>query len=256
VLVIRAEQMKIFEQASRRRFEDEMVAHSKAFSPRLCEVLGDEPLRAALRPAIARAEDYGFTNRGPIRLFIELMFLCGSAFDTDPQYAAAGQFLRASGDQMHRAQQIHEWHSVYLEQVSGPGAVNVHKALNEVLTFARLPLTIAPENLTEALLWEMTRIFPSKAAFVGEAGLIAIIDESMIEARRYRFEGVRPEVLLAVLKFAFGHGCTDDPLYPWIAQTLRDERIAGPAARAARLEKKAITWLNHVVARNQKGSRS
>lgn len=24
--------------------------------------------------------------------------------------------------------------------------------------------------------------------------------------------------------FSFGHGCTDDPLYPWISRTLRDER--------------------------------
>jgi hypothetical protein len=249
VLVIRAEQMKVFEQASRRRFEDEMVEHSKAFAPPLCEVIGDKALRVAVCSAIVRAENYGFTNRGPIRLFIELMFLCGSAFDTDPQYPPIGQILRGSGDQMYRAQQIHEWHNVYLEQVSGPGAVNVHRALSETLIFARLPLTIAPEDLTEGFLLEMKRIFPNKAAFVGDAGLTTVIDESITEARLYRFEGVRPIVLLAVLKFAFGHGCTNDPLYPWIAQTLRDERITDPEARATRLEKKSITWLEHVVAR-------
>jgi hypothetical protein len=53
--------------------------------------------------------------------------------------------------------------------------------------------------------------------------------------------------------FAFGHGCTHDPLYPWIARTLKDERIKDPAARAERLEKKAITWLDHVLARPPKG---
>ncbi|MCK5229016.1 MAG: hypothetical protein KAR13_02045, partial [Desulfobulbaceae bacterium] len=30
-------------------FEDDMMAHSKKFSPRLCEVIGDEQLRVALR---------------------------------------------------------------------------------------------------------------------------------------------------------------------------------------------------------------
>jgi hypothetical protein len=248
--------MEVFEQVSRRRFEDEMMAHSKAFSPRLCEVIGDEPLHAAARSAIARAERYGFTNRGPIRLFIELMFLCGSAFDTDPQYAAAGQFLRASGDQMHRAQQLHEWHNDYLERVSGPGAVNVYNALSELLSFARLPLTIDQEDLTGGLLREMKRIFPTKAAFVGEAGMTAIIDESTAEAERYGFEGVRPAVLLAVLKFALGHGCTDSPLYPWIVQVLQGPEIFSPAARAAHLEDKAITWLEDVVAGNREGSQS
>jgi len=52
--------------------------------------------------------------------------------------------------------------------------------------------------------------------------------------------------------FSFGHGCTDDPLYPWISRTLHDERIVNSEARAARLEKKAVTWLEHVNARNEK----
>jgi len=52
VLVIRAEQMTA---AARRQFEEEMVVHSKSFSPRLCEVIRDEQLRVALRSAINRA---------------------------------------------------------------------------------------------------------------------------------------------------------------------------------------------------------
>ena len=47
--------------------------------------------------------------------------------------------------------------------------------------------------------------------------------------------------------FAFGHGCCEDPLYPWIARTLTDEKITDAEARAKRLEKKAITWLDHVL---------
>ena len=59
-----------------------------------------------------------------------------------------------------------------------------------------------------------------------------------------------------VLKFAFGHACTNDPLYPWILRTLKDQRIVTPAARASRLERKAITWLEHVVARNERRSQA
>jgi hypothetical protein len=55
VLVIHAEQMTAFELAARRQFEEEMVVHSKSISPRLCEVIGDEQLRVALRSAINRA---------------------------------------------------------------------------------------------------------------------------------------------------------------------------------------------------------
>src|SRR5258708_3223272 len=203
-----------------------MLAHSKDFSPRLCEVLGDPQLRLVLRSAMARAEAYGFTYRGPIRLFIEMMFLCGSGFDTDPQYAPVGEVLRASGDQMERAEKIHEGFLDYLEKVSGPGAVNVHNALRELLNFAGKPLPFSNE-LEANMLREIRRVFPQKAAWVGDAALKALIDEGVTEARQSGFTTVRQGALLIALKFGFGHGCTNDPLYPWIARTLEDERIVG-----------------------------
>ena len=93
MLAIRPEQMKVFEDVAMRRFEDEMVEHvkSNAIRARLCKVLGDEQLRVAIRQTITRAGKFGFTNRGPIRLYIELAFLFGSDFDTDPQYPAIGK---------------------------------------------------------------------------------------------------------------------------------------------------------------------
>jgi hypothetical protein len=251
MLQIRAEQMAVFEQAALRRFEDEMVAHSKDFAPTLCEIIGEEQLRVALRHAMARAARYGFTNRGPIRLFIEMMFLCGSAFDTDPQYPALSKVLRSSDDQMDRAEQIHEGFLDYLERVSGPGAANVRKALRDLLTFARKPLTFSANDFVAGMLQEMTRAFPQKAVYVGEEALTALIHEGIAEARKYGFATVRPKAMVVVLMFAFGHGCTYDPLYPWISRTLSDPRIIDSAARAQRLEKKALTWLEYVVSGNE-----
>src|SRR5262249_22314233 len=86
MLVISTQQMQGFQQAARLRFEDEMMIHSRSFAPRLCEVIGDRQLRVAVRRAMDGAMRHGFTNRGPARLCVELIFLCGSAFDTDPQY--------------------------------------------------------------------------------------------------------------------------------------------------------------------------
>ena len=51
-----------------------------------------------------------------------------------------------------------------------------------------------------------------------------------------------------MLMLAFGHGCADDSLYPWIARTLQDEAIADPTARARRLETQALIWLEQELA--------
>jgi hypothetical protein len=254
MLKIRSAQMKVFEDDAMRRFEDEMVVHSNEFTPRLCKVIGEEQLRVALRQAIERAGAYGFTNRGPIRLYIELMFLYGSDFDSDPQYPAVGEVLNTSGDQMLRAEQIHAGVLDYQEKVSGPDAANVRKALEALSVFARKPLTFSSNNFVAEMLQEMTRAFPQKAAYIGEEGLTRLIDEGRAEARQYDFPTVRGEALVVVLMFAFGHGCTADPLYPWISRTIKDERIVDPAGLAKRLEKKAVTWLDHVLARPRKGT--
>lgn len=47
MLMIRPAQMKVFEQDAMRRFEEEMVAHSKDFSPRLCEVKAKKGSRSS-----------------------------------------------------------------------------------------------------------------------------------------------------------------------------------------------------------------
>ena len=253
MLVIRAEQMKVFERAALERFEDEMVVHSKEFTPRLCEVIGDEQLRVALRQAMERADTYGFTYRGPIRLYIELMFLCGSDFDTDPQYPAIGDVLNASGDQMARAEQMHEGVVDYHGKVSGENNINVRRSLAFLSGFARKPIMFSSNDFVAEMLQEMTRAFPQKVAYIGEEALTKLIHEGRAEARKYGFTTTRAEAMIVVLMFAFGHGCTDDPLYPWISRTLKDERIIDPAARAERLEKKAVTWLDHVLARPREG---
>lgn len=252
MLVVRDKQIRSFEQAALHRFEEEMIVHSKEFSPRLCEVMGDEQLRLVVRSAIGRARTYGFTNRGPIRLFIELMFLRGSAFDTDPQYPGLGNALRASDDQMHRAMLMHQESIDYSENVSGPDDVTVYNALRNLATFAQAPLRFTASNFVTAVLQEMENIFPEKVAYIGSDKLTTLIHAGRIEARKCGFATVRGEAMIVALMFAFGHGCTNDPFYPWISKTLQDQRIIDPAARATCLEQKALTCLNNVITGNEK----
>ena len=140
----------------------------------------------------------------------------------------------------------------YLDKVCGAGNRNVEVALENLLAFARQPVSF-PHGFGAGMLGEIAQLFPEKAGYVGEAGLKALILEAVAEVRRYHFTTQRHGALLVALMFAFGHRCTQDPLYPWIARTLHDERIVDPAARAERLEKKAVTWLGHVLARRREG---
>ncbi len=251
MIKIRSAQMKVLEGEALKRFENEMVLYSKEFTPRLCEVLGDDQLREAIRQAMSRADSYGFTNRGPLRLYIEIMFLCGSNFDTDPQYPEVAEILNSSDDQMQRAEKIYQGVLGYQEKVLGKNNINVREALEALSAYARMPVMMNANNFEVEMFQELKLVFSQKVAYVGQKGVNELIHEGRVEAQKYGFSSVRGEAMMVILMFALGHGCINDPLYPWVSRTLKDERIKDSAARAKRLEKKAVTWLNHVLARPQ-----
>lgn len=109
MLVIRTAQLEIFREIAAQNFEDEMMVHSRNFAPQVCEALSDDELRSMLRSAIAQSGSYGFSDRGPVRTYIELMLLLPSGFDTDKHNMAIREILKSSDDQMARAELLYEY---------------------------------------------------------------------------------------------------------------------------------------------------
>lgn len=236
-----------------RPFEDEMVAHSRGFSPELCKALGEEGLRVALRRAMARAADHGFNLRGPLRLAIEMMFLFGSDFDEDPQYAWIAGILEGGDDQMSKAERLHEKIDEYIERVAGPDAAHSRAFWERLRSLPDKPIKLAADSFEATMNGILGELFPEKVVYVGEDGIKELIRAGRQAARDSGFVTVRAGALLVILMFAFGRGCADDPLYPWIGRTLSDERIVDQAVRLERLERKALTWLEQVLSREEKG---
>ncbi len=247
---ITATQFGAVADATRRRFEDEMVAHAAAFSPRLAGVLGPQGLRSAVAAAIARARGFRLTCRGPLRTCVELSLLCGSGFADDPQYPELGATLRLPDGEMQRADRLYRLIVDYQSAVSGPRARNLHRALEAMLEFCRTPPHLEDRSLRMDMIAAHGRIYPEKSAYLGEARLAALVDRAEQEAAIHGFTAPRARALMACLMFGFGHECAADPLYPWIGATLADERIVSVEARASRLERKAVTWLERVVEGN------
>jgi hypothetical protein len=245
--------MKVLEDDVWRRFENEMVTHSKVFSPRLCKFVGDDQVSVVVRSAIGRAAQYAFTCRGPIRLYLEMTLFFGAAFDNDPQYRAFAAALGSSGDEMTRAERLYQEFLDYLK-VPGFDDTLAGGELKELLAFDPIPAATPGDNFVFGLRNEMARIVPGKAAYAGEEGLEALIQEGIVEAQRYGFDAPRQQALIVGLMFALGHGATDDPLYPWISNTLRDEGVGDPAAKAGRLEREALKWVNYAMAADESGA--
>lgn len=249
MLTIRANQMNIFKKAALLSFEDEMVKHLAKFSPPLYKTVGEEQMRKVIQLGINQAAQYGLTHRGPVRFYLELMLLFGSYFDTDPQYPWAAEILTNEdlGSQMQRAGRLYEKTMDYRQKVGGPEDIYTLEALKRIAVLARQPLNIPANNFIPIMQREIVHIYPQKAGYVGASGLEALIRKGMGGAKRQQFMTERGMTLVVVLMLAFGHGCGKDPLYPWIAKTLQDEKISSPEERVKRLENKSMTWLEHAL---------
>ena len=58
--------------------------HLKQFFPRECAALGEAGLRARVREGIARAVAHGFETEVHISQYVDLMFVFGADFDSNP----------------------------------------------------------------------------------------------------------------------------------------------------------------------------
>ena len=230
-----------------------MRLHLWQFSPRHCEVIQDTGVREVVKVGIQRAGDCAFTRRGPIRLYLELMFMFGSEFGTDPQHAWAAQALDPSlaDDEMFRAQLLFEAAQYYLARVSGPNHRYAAESLRQTrraIDKSPASLDMGPDDLAPALKSALRSVYPEKADYLGEQGLCTIIKLGFETAATHLVHSARAMAFFVFLVFALGHGVTDDPLYPWVRSALRNALISDPHDRAARLEARATVYLDRVIA--------
>ena len=244
MLKVRAEQLKAFEDAAAQRLEDRMAAHLRELAPQHCNAVGEENLRKVVRTGIERAANYGLTFRGPVRFYLDLMIMLGSDFDTDPQYPWAAAILEdpAISGQMDRAEQLHEMAMKYSAEVFGQDYEHEKAAVHRAgaAKFQDLPSFVGGSMADFIGYFE--KIFPEKVHFISEPPIATLAELGNTLSEQYRLDAGRGPAVVAGLMFAFGHGVTTDPQFPWIADTIVKD-MQNPSARAERLFQRAMTYL-------------
>ncbi len=94
MLVVRPEQMEVFSELARTRFEDQMVEHLRAHLPARCRDLDESQIRRAIRHGVARAEARGLRVGRDVCRFIDVMFVFGVHFEIDPRFPWVGGLLQ------------------------------------------------------------------------------------------------------------------------------------------------------------------
>lgn len=246
---IRREQIEAFDEARLPEFENTMVRHLADFSPLHSRNLGDDGIRELIRAGWDRARHYGFTKRGPVRFFIETAVLLGIDFATDPQYPWAGEILNdpTARDQVDRADELYSQVMHFVDAAGGPERQYAKEALRRARDLPLEAPSFSASSFEGELTAVLNRIHPEKIDAVGRAAVRGLIYRAVADSHRYGVATDEGICLLIGLMFAVGHGCAQDPKYPWIANTLSNPAIAGPHKRVQRLHSKTMTYLDRVL---------
>jgi len=249
MLTIRQDQVEAFRQYHLQKFEDEMVEHLKKLSPKHWKAIGEVDGRRGIRLGIERAESYGFRNRGPVCYYIELMFVFGSYFDSDPQYPWASAALNDSDnvDQAVRADRLWKGMRSYLTETSGPDQQHGHSALNRLRQARVEDFVRSDQPLEDSILRTLPTIYPEKCRYVGDGVLQYMIRKGLDLAHTYGFKTTTGEVVVVILTFVLGHRFDEDPWCEWVRRRMNDARFPDPESRAERLRSQALVYLEHAL---------
>jgi len=244
MLTIRPAQWKALAEAGLVRFEDEMVQHLSVFAPELARVMGEPRMRELVRLGIARGKAYGFTDRGPLRSYLEMMLALGADFDTDPALARATAALRGEPSEQHRrAAALYEGVLEYCEEVNGLQNEHALMAMERVrdVPYEALP---GNGNAGDRALMLFRGGFPQKYEYAGEAALRNLLTGAARVSDEYGVHSMAGRLLIASLMYAFGHGVFSDPAYRWAPDTLRDAALADAEERARHLHRKTRLYVS------------
>jgi hypothetical protein len=96
VLIIRDAQISALAEPGIRRFRERAVLHLRTAVPETCAALGEDAVQASVDLALRKSREYGFREERDIVGYLNLMYLLGFDFDTDPRYAWTRDVLRAT----------------------------------------------------------------------------------------------------------------------------------------------------------------
>jgi hypothetical protein len=248
MFTLRKEQFEIMDMAVVGQFEEEMLAHLSELNPKHSAHLGTPGLLQVIRLALQQSKTYGFTNRGPIRLYLDCMFFFGSYFDCDPQLPWANDILIDCQytDQMLRAQDLWRKTTTYIDKVFGPERQHYLEAVGRMAVIsAAAPLQAA--NRENALFELLNEVFPQKCEYLRESAIRKICQCGMQTARALTLYTDKSCALFTVLAFMLGHNFAADPQFPWAAAILNDPAAGTSDARIEKLYQQAQDYLQQTM---------
>jgi len=246
MLKIRKEQMATFRTAAFRRFEDDMVEHVKEFFPNHYRIAGEPIIRNVIQYGIERSQIYDFTTERNMCLYITVMFMLGSNFDTDFFFPWAPEILKdkSEADPSVHADKLADTALDFMKRIAGENNEDMNRAfltLRKELSqiFSQTPtgnFAIHAKDLLQ-------RLYHRKYTVLGDRTIDRLVNVGRKTAADYGITSGNGQILLIVLMFFLGSACDREPFLPWMKDILTDPAMEDQDKKVKRLYEESVNYM-------------
>ena len=198
------DQVDVLKKIAIESYIDEIVEHCGIIFPKLIPLYMKEEFYSYVQQGIILAEQAGYTQRGPVRLYIDAMIIFGSGFEREPLFHSLKIKEKRQPSQIERSMNLYALLNDYIEKVYGENGCFFKKSFEMFENFSAkaFPVNISYSN--EGLHELLMGIYPQRYDFAGYNAvndLIAVLDGV---CEKYKIKRLNHRLYLALIMFLFG----------------------------------------------------
>ncbi|MCL1029417.1 hypothetical protein [Serratia silvae] len=240
------EQFECFRKYTVENYVLELSMKIDSAFPYLKKTLGDECFKQAISGGVIKAEKIGFSERGPVQLYVSLLIVFGSGFETDPQYAWFSKVMdeNKSLPQLEQADFLFEKVRCYLDEIGGESERHLLNCASKLLHLDFEKVNIRHENYINDIHELLIKLHPQKYLSTPKDDITILIQQGIIKANNiYGFDNTNHVALIVLFMFFMGHQFDQDPFYQWIDQSKFLQYRHNSQLLANKFESRAKIWL-------------
>jgi hypothetical protein len=233
-MIIRAEQLDVLQRVTTLRFEDRTFAHMATYFPDFLDLSDEAAIRTAIRRAWRRASTYDIVTERGVWQFVDVAFMLGEGFDTDPRVPWAAETLRSRRNEQARMEELFKGALAFIDGTKkdfpawGGDKKRLLTALQQLEAESSDEITEGdlPEFKSRLLALFQTGL-PARYDYIGPKAMHAAVDGGLRGARDQGLTTRRGGAIYTSLTLLLGSDVSSDPLYPWVSDALAPTLTAG-----------------------------
>lgn len=170
----------------------------------------DSRFYSYIKRGVIEAKEYGYSQRGPVRLYLDVMLIAGAHFEKDPLYQWTDISREQNTSQIENSSYLYYKLHNYIDTVYGEGDIyfSESEARFKELSAKRLP---AEDNQSIDELHKLLKyVHPQRYGFTGSGAVDKLLVYSNQYCDRYELKNGTYKSYVALIMFLFGFSFEND----------------------------------------------